>query len=155
MEVKPQSENIPRMYSLPKVHKNPMDPPYRPIVDYTGSCTYKIAKALSALINPTIGKTNHHLKNSKDLIDKIKDRVLLEEEIWISHDILALFPSVPVAEDLREIEQSLTEDKTISQRTNLSAADIMELLHLVVNTTVFTYKDQLYKQASDFPGLVG
>ena len=33
---------------------------------------------------------------------------------------------------------------------NLSAGDIMELLRLVVDTTIFTYNDQLYKQASGF-----
>ena len=151
MEVKPQSEAIPRMYALPKVHKNPSDPPYRPIVDYTGSCTYNIAKALSLLINPTIGKTEHHLLNSKQLVDKIKDVVLAEDEIWISHDVVALFPSVPVDEALEEIEKRLVNDKTLPQRTNLSPDDIMDLLRLVVDTTIFTYNDQLYKQSSGFP----
>ena len=77
IELKLQSETVPRIYHLPKVHKNPRDPPYRPIVDYTGSCTYKVEKAISN-INPLIGKSEH-LLNSKALVDKIKD----EDEIWI------------------------------------------------------------------------
>ena len=43
MELKTQWETVPRIWGLPKVHKNPSDPPYRPIVDYTESCTYKVA----------------------------------------------------------------------------------------------------------------
>ena len=98
METKPQPETSSRMYALPKVHKNPTDPPYIPIVDYTGSCTFNIAKALSSLISPTIEKIKHHLKNCKDLVDKInlKNIVMSDEEIWISHGVVGLNPSVPV-----------------------------------------------------------
>ena len=56
MELKPQSETVSRIYGLPNVYKNHSDPPYRPIVDYTGRCTYKVAKALSNIINPCIGQ---------------------------------------------------------------------------------------------------
>ena len=45
MELKPKSETILRIYGLLKVYKNPSDPPYRPIMDYTGCCTYKVARA--------------------------------------------------------------------------------------------------------------
>ena len=115
MEVKPQPEMVPRMYALPKVHKDPLNPPYRVIADYTGSCTYNLAKALSNLINPTIGKTEHHLQNSKQLVDKIQNNVLSDEEIWISHDVVALFRSVPVDEALEEIKQRLIQGQHFAQ----------------------------------------
>ena len=37
------------------------------------------------------------------------------------------------------------------KRTNLSPNDIMDLLRLVVDTTIFTHNNQLYKQSSGFP----
>ena len=64
METKPQSESIRRLYALHKVYKNPEDPLYKPIVDYTVSCTYRVDNALSELINPVIGKSEDKLKNS-------------------------------------------------------------------------------------------
>ena len=47
-----------------------------------------VAKALSELTNPVIGKTGHHLKNSKELLEKIEDIKLTEEEVWMSHDVV-------------------------------------------------------------------
>ena len=118
---------------LPKVHQNPSDPPYRPIVDYTGSCTYNFAKELSRIINPIIGQTSHHLNNPKDLKDKIEDITLDDDHIWISHDVVALFPSVPVPEALQVIQHNLEKDKSLYKRTKLSPSDIMDLLKLVVD----------------------
>ena len=123
------------------MHKNSSDPPYRPIVDYKGSCTYKVAKKMSDLIKPLIGKTEHHFLNSKELVTKIKDTKLTDEEIWISHDVVALFPSVPVDEALQIIENRLKNDVTLHRRTALDPDDIMELLRLVVNTTIFTFRE--------------
>ena len=40
IDIKPHSETVPRMYALPKVHNYPTDPPYRPIMDYTGTLLY-------------------------------------------------------------------------------------------------------------------
>ena len=56
---------------------------------------YRVAKALSEVINLVIGKSEHHLRNSKDLLEKIKGITLMKEEVWISHDVVGLFPSVP------------------------------------------------------------
>ena len=112
MEEMPQAETVPRMYGLPKFHKNPRDPPYRPIVDYTGSCTYKVAKPMSNIINPLIAKSKHHLLNSKALGEKIKDLQLDSDNIWISHDVVALFPCIPVKESLDMIETRLNNDPT-------------------------------------------
>lgn len=103
------------------------------------------------MIKPLLGKTEHHLLNSKELVTKVEDKVLEEDEIWISHDVVALFPSVPVEEALNIIETRLREDKTLAKRTLLEPDDIMELLRLVVNTTIFSFKGKLYQQSSGFP----
>ena len=87
---------LPRIYGLLKFHKNPSGPPYTSIVDYTGSCTYKVAKDMSNIINPLMSKSKHHILNSKALVEKIKGITLDVDDIWISHDVVAIFPSVPV-----------------------------------------------------------
>ena len=110
-----------------KVHKNPENPPYRPSVDYTESWTYRVAKALSELINAVIEKTGHHLKDYK-----IKHITLTEEEIWISHDVVGLPPSVPVGEALDVIRQHFSDNDTLKDHTFLSLCNIKDLLRLVV-----------------------
>ena len=52
--------------------------------------------------------------------EKIKDIMLMDEEVWISHDVVGLFPTVPVGEVLEVIEQNLNEDSTLKDHTLLS-----------------------------------
>ena len=65
--------------------------------------------------------------------------------------MVTLFPSVPVDAALDEIKKRLINDKNLNKWTNLTPKDIMELLRLVVYTTIFTYNQQLYKQSFGFP----
>ena len=45
---------LPKFYGLPKIHKT--DNPLRPIVSSRGSVTYGVAKVLSKVIKPLVGK---------------------------------------------------------------------------------------------------
>ena len=67
--------SVPKFYGLPKIHKN--GAPLRPIVSSVDSVTYNVAKHLAYIIGPLVGKSQHHIKNSQDFVDKLKDlRVL-------------------------------------------------------------------------------
>ena len=81
----PTTNSTPRLYCTPKIHKE--NTPLRPIVDYSGSANYNLGRSLADLLNPLMGKTEHHLQNSKDLTKKLKDIKLENDEILISHDI--------------------------------------------------------------------
>ena len=61
-------------------------------------------------------------------MDKIKNLVLSDEQIWISHYVVALFPSALVNEALHEIEQKLIKGSSLTDHMNLSPTDIMELV---------------------------
>ena len=51
----PTSENVPRMYGTPKIHKPGNS--LRPVVDYTGSIAYCVSRSLADLLGPLVGKT--------------------------------------------------------------------------------------------------
>ena len=61
----PTTENAPRMYCTPKIHKP--DTPLKSIVDYTGSIRYNVSRSLADLLAPIAGKTSHNFTNSKNL----------------------------------------------------------------------------------------
>ena len=140
----PTTEVTPRFYCTPKIHKE--GNPLRPIVDYTGSVTYNVARALADLLNPLMGNTEHHLKNSKDLKDKLKNKVITSDRILISHDIVSLFTNVPIQEALNVIKTRLENDTTLKDRTNLDVHDIMDLLQFVCSKTYFVFNGELYEQ---------
>ena len=127
----------PRFYGLPKIHKN--NAPLRPIVSSIGTITYECAKCLADVLSPLMGKTEHHVKNSKEFAEYVKSLKVSPEEELRSYDVSALFKSVPVDKALDIIRRRLQEDITLSNRTPLSPDDVIAVLDKCLKGTYFLY----------------
>ncbi|KAG8239039.1 hypothetical protein J437_LFUL018288 [Ladona fulva] len=68
--LRPQSPVSPRLYGLPKIHKEGV--PLRPIVSAINSPTHLLAKYLARLLTPHVGESNHHVKNSAEFNDGLR-----------------------------------------------------------------------------------
>ena len=90
----------PKFYGLPKVHKP--GTPLRPIVSSTGTATYNTAKELARILKPLVGSSTHHVQNTRDFVEQIKETRLKQGECIISYDVAALFTSVPIQNYIRE-----------------------------------------------------
>ena len=135
---------IPRFYGLPKIHKQGV--PLRPIVASRGSFTYPVAKHLSKILSPMVGKNGLALKNSTELVSTLRDCKLDETDILVSFDVTALFTSVPVEKSLEIIQQRLMEDTTLGQRTEMTAGQITDLLSICLKSTYFQFNNTIYTQ---------
>ena len=145
-KLKPASEpTVPAFYGLPKIHK-PDPVPVRPIVSACGSVTYDIAKYAAEILSPLVGKTVHHIKNSKEFHQKVTQLVLEDDEIITSYDVKALFTCIPPKDALEIARQYLENDTTLSQRTPLSVDQVCELIRLCLETTYFSYGGTFYRQ---------
>ena len=60
----------PKFYGLPKIHKP--DTPPRPIVSSCGSVIYGVAKELSKILKPLVGKSPHHINSTHDFVEQVK-----------------------------------------------------------------------------------
>ena len=65
----PTVDQPPHFYAR-TIHKN--NAPIRPIVSSIGMITYECAKYLADVLSPLIGKTEHHVKNSKEFDEYVK-----------------------------------------------------------------------------------
>ena len=144
LKLYPTTEQPPAFYGLPKVHKQ--GAPLRPIVSSIGSVTYELASFLAKILGPLVGKSEHHVQNSADFVNKIKDIRVEEDEIITSYDVCSLFTCIPPKEAISVVREALETDDTLSDRTNLSVNQICELLDLCLGCTYFTYKGQFYQQ---------
>ena len=90
----PTGTGSPKFYWLPKIHKPGI--PLRPIVSSTGTVTYSTAKELAKILKPLVGMSTHHVHNTKDFVEQLKDIRLKQGEYIISYDVTALFMSVPI-----------------------------------------------------------
>ncbi|XP_019619742.1 PREDICTED: uncharacterized protein LOC109466463 [Branchiostoma belcheri] len=140
----PTSTEPPKFYGLPKVHKP--DCPLRPIVATRGSIMYQTAKFVANILAPMVGKTQHHLKNSGELVERMSQVTLDDDESLVSFDVSALFTSVPVEESIVIIRDRLTCDSSLNERTKLSPLQVTELLRLCLTTTYFKYEGKFYSQ---------
>ena len=59
----------PKFYGLPKIHKP--DTPLRPIVSSCGSVTYGVAKELTKILKPFVGKSPHHINSTNDFVEQV------------------------------------------------------------------------------------
>ena len=78
----------PKFYGLPKIHKP--DTPLRPIVSSCGSVTYGVAKELTKILKPLVGKSPHHITSTQDFVEQAKQIKLEPGECLSSYDVSAL-----------------------------------------------------------------
>ena len=144
--LRPSATVCPKFYGLPKIHKPNV--PLRPIVASIGSPTYALAKYLAEILKPVVGKTEHHVVNSKEFVTKIEQIRLGKNDILVSFDVVSLFTNVPVEEACNIAKERLLSDITLSQRTNLSPENVHDLLKLCLTTTCFQWREKFYEQTN-------
>ena len=110
------------------------------------SIGYITSMALAEIIAPMLGTTEHHVKNSHDLAEFVKDFTIAEDEEFASHDVVALFSNTPIPKTLEYIKNELTKDVTVKDRTNLDVDGIIELLEFICNTTYFIFDGTIMQQ---------
>lgn len=99
----------PKLYSLIKLHKD--NHPIRPVVSFVTAPSFKLSKTLINIIKMHCKfKSTHSIKNSVDLISRIKDIHLPDKAILLSFDVKNLFPSIPPA-DVMDIVEDLLNKK--------------------------------------------
>ena len=59
-----------KFYGLPKIHKP--DTPLRPIVSSCGSVIYGVAKELTKILKPLVGKCPNHIKSTHHFVEQVK-----------------------------------------------------------------------------------
>ena len=111
-----------------------------------GTATYNTAKELARILNPLVGTSNHHVQNTRDFIEQIKDVRLKDGETIISYDVISLFTSVPIQSALDIIQQRLTIDQDLHKRTSMTIKQIISLLEFCLNSTSFMFQGQHYQQ---------
>jgi len=129
----PTSEKIPRLYCLPKIHKEYV--PFRPIADHTGSTGYNTSRFPADILNILIGQSEHIVKNSRQLAQDLSSVQMEEDELLVSYDVVSLFTSTPVKESLEVIREKLQRQPEWKYTTLLEVDDIMELLEFKLTTT--------------------
>ena len=112
----------------------------RVIVSTIGTPLYGIPKYLVDIIQPTLNKNQHKVKNSKSFVSQAQTWKIEPDEIQVSYDVTNLYPSIPIDKAIDVILQQLSEDyEDLKTRTKLTLVDIQQLIELCVSECYFLW----------------
>lgn len=84
----------PKPFATVKLHKTNL--PIRVITNGINSPSYNMAKYLNEICKKAVPNTKYNIKNSFELVDRLKNIRLDESDIMVSFDIVAMFNSIPL-----------------------------------------------------------
>ena len=102
-----------------------------------------MAKELTKILKPLVGKCQHHINSIHDFVEQGKQFTLALRECLSSYDVSALFTSVPADPSLRAIKE---KHPTLKYRIVLPVKDIILLLEFCLKIMYFSFQDQFYEQ---------
>ena len=141
--VYPTGASAPKFYGLPKIHKE--DVPLRPIVSSIRSVTYGVAKELSWILKPVVGNSIHHVNNSKEFAEEIRNIKLERGECITSFDVTALYICIPVADAKEVIKRKPRTRHRTTKKNQWSIDNILKLLEFCLVNTYFLFDGQFFE----------
>ena len=101
----PTREITPRIYGLPKIHKEGV--PLRPIVNTIGSPTYELEKYLAKILGPLLGNTESFIKDSSEFVRLIKVEKVEPKDMLLNFDVVSLFTKIPLDEAIQVVKEAI------------------------------------------------
>lgn len=129
-------------YCLPKVHKDKIPPPGRPIASAINTVTYHTSKYLVNILGP-VAAALPTVVNSADQFTTLLPEKLNQEHVILCADVTSLYPSIPTIEGLVRVRQVLIN------RTNVTAEKInliIDLLHWILTNNFVEFDGSIYLQ---------
>ena len=153
-EIYPSNPIPPRLYGTVKARKPEKNYPMRTVASTIETPPYGISKYLLKIIQPTLNKSQHKIKNSAEFVNEAKTWKISPTEIQVSYDVVNLYPSVPLDKAIDVIVEYLKNDfNNVKTRTKLTLVDIHHLTELCGNECYFLYNNLIWKLYN--PGPIG
>ncbi|XP_053555953.1 tight junction protein ZO-2 [Bombina bombina] len=127
----------PILYTLPKIHKQLINPPGRPIVLARGSLLQPLAKFVDALLQPLVVNMRSYLRDSSALITYLTKLTDIQPgDVLASLDVTSLYTIIPHEMGMEIITNCLDRCPFVGPPTSF----IVELLSLCLKLNYFKEK---------------
>ena len=143
-QIKAKGSQPARLYGLPKVHKNAVDPPYRPILSMKNSYLSNLSVWLDNLLKPLLPK-RFNIKDTFDFVDSVKQLNRISG-VMCSFDVTNLFTNIPCTRTINHIISTID-----STNLPVDKSCLRELLNLACKDILFSFNGDLYRQVDGMP----
>ena len=141
----PSDAIAPRAYGQCKAHKPSKSYPFRILVSTIGTAPYKVSEYLVKIIQPTLSKSNVMIKNSKVFVEEAKTWDIDPDEIQVSYDVVALYPSVPIKKAISNLMEMIQKDyNDFKTRTILKLEHVKQLMDVCLYKSYFLWDNQIH-----------
>ena len=96
-----------------------------PIVSARDTIFSGLTKELGRILSPMVGHTTHHLRDSADMVEKLKDVVIPATHRLYSFDLVNMFTNIPQGEAINLAGMRLNADATLQERTPIKPEDLI------------------------------
>ena len=120
LRVKPIGSVRPRMYGVPKIHKQCC--PLRSILFTTGSGEYRVYKWLCEMIQPGLDyHCIHNVKDSFEFVEILREKSIPASVHMCSFDVVSLFTTVPLSKTINIRAETLQVRTYLGRPVTLSS----------------------------------
>lgn len=143
-EIKPVGSQRPRLYGLPKIHKE--GSPLRPVLSAIGSPQYPVAKYLAKVLKPVVDLySTNCISDSFAFANLINESNFTTSSVLCSYDIKSLFTNVPLSETIDICIKALYEDQGITPPP--FDCDVFKFLIEFATTNIeFSFNNVMFRQ---------
>ena len=89
---------------------------------------------------------NNNAKNSTTFSNYIRNVPIEDDEIMVSFDVTSLYLNIPIIDTLNIIKDYVNNDDQFTRKTAIPQDKFLDLVHLVLTTTWYTFNSQFYQQ---------
>lgn len=141
---------IPTLKCLIKLHKP--EKTIRPIISNQNTPTNRVSKLIQNFLYKHFhNKFTHTIKNSTDLINKLKNFKLNKNSKLVSFDIKNLYTNIPINQTLDFIKKHLINFQDHNKLNILEINSFIGLLEIVCNQNFFTFENKFYRMKDGLP----
>ena len=134
-----------QFYMLPKIHKDKINPPGRPIVSGNGCPTERISQFVDFFLQPGVKNIRSYIKDTTHFLSVLSSiHTLNEGTILVTLDVSSLYTNIPNREGIEACKIMLNTMRPHARApTNDS---IIKLLTLVLSKNNFDFNEKHYLQ---------
>ena len=133
-----------KFYLLPKIHKNTLPPPGRPIVSANECPSERISQFVDHFIQPLVTKIPSYLRDSSHLINILGNSKISNDAILCTLDVTSLYTNIPNDEGINAVGNTLFRNRDPSE--NPTNHSLCNLLRLVLTTNNFEFDNKHFLQ---------
>ena len=133
-----------KFYLLPKIHKNKLPPPGRPIVSANECPSERISQFVDNFIQPIVSTLPSYLRDSSHLLNIIRHLQIPSGAILATLDVTSLYTNIPNDEGITAVSRYLFRHRDAS--LNPTNHSICKLLELVLKTNNFEFDNKDFLQ---------